>query len=73
MRFNGPITSPFTTEEVKNNPAQFERFQLFKRQVQAIINRYIDEYGIDTLNVDFADKENPVVQNDYRIFCCSNV
>jgi len=23
--------------------------------------------------VDFADKENPVVQNDYRIFCCSNV
>jgi hypothetical protein len=73
MRLNGPITSPFVTEEVKNNPAQFERFQLFKREVKAIINRYVDEFGIDSLNVDFANKENPVIQNDYQIFCCSNV
>lgn len=29
------------------------------------------ENGRDQLNIDFTDNLNPIIQNDYQIYCCS--
>jgi len=48
-----------------------KKFYLFKEQVNRIIEDYIERYGRDQLNIDFTDNLNPIIQNDYLIYCCS--
>ena len=50
---------------------KMEKFLLFKALVNSTIQDYSERYGRDQLNNDFTDNENPIIQNDYQIYCCT--
>jgi SAM-dependent methyltransferase len=74
VRFNGPLVdSKSGLYEQPEDKLKMEKFMLFKEQVNLIIQNYSERYGRDQLNIDFKDNLNPIIQNDYQIYCLTNV
>jgi SAM-dependent methyltransferase len=72
IRFNGPLINPKSSSpEIYQDNLMMKKFYLFKEQVNTIIEDYTEIYGRDQLNIDFTDNLNPIIQNDYLIYCCS--
>jgi SAM-dependent methyltransferase len=72
IRFNGPLINPKSSSpEIYQDNLMMKKFYLFKEQVNTIIEDYTERYGRDQLNIDFTDNLNPIIQNDYLIYCCS--
>jgi hypothetical protein len=73
MRFNGEIN-----EEPRGGSSPFAYipkttlFELFRVGSLRIISDFIEKYGSEQVKVDFADSGNPIIKNDYQIFCCEN-
>jgi SAM-dependent methyltransferase len=72
IRFNDPLINPKSSSpEIYQDNLMMKKFYLFKEQVNTIIEDYTERYGRDQLNIDFTDNLNPIIQNDYLIYCCS--
>lgn len=72
IRFNGPLEDSISgLSEQSADRLKMEKLQLFKDDANAIIQDYSERYGRDQLNIDFTDNLNPIIQNDYQIYCCS--
>jgi SAM-dependent methyltransferase len=72
IRFNGPLINPKSSSpEIYQDNLMMKKIYLFKEQVNTIIEDYTERYGRDQLNIDFTDNLNPIIQNDYLIYCCS--
>jgi len=73
VRFNGDIN-----EEPRGGSGPFAHipkttlFELFRVGSLRIISDFIEKYGSEQVKVDSADSGNPIIRNDYQIFCCEN-